>query len=280
MLTVKIELKKKRIMSGRTTSVKLVKRASNIFISLIIIIFFLSFAFLPSCRSDEDGNQYAEGSSGNSGLYLFDYEKIKIENTSSIDLRISGSNLYLDIYQDLIVLGEIENISAENKTDIEITLDFYDKYGNRIISANIPAAVNYLRGGSTLPFWYYVTERENYINISRLKIGVNYKDHYESFKGNPIVESESYSYTGDYLIIEGRVINLGKGRIRNLKLFCTFYNDRDQVVFINQCYLPAEEMSGGEGQGFVLKVLLDEYLPEFTHYDFGIFFEDDIEMPV
>lgn len=277
---VKIELKKKMIMSGKMISVRLVKKASDIFISLIIIFFFLLCVFLPSCRSDEDKNQYAEENGDNGGLYLFDYEKIEIENASSIDLKISGSNLYLDIYQDLIVLGEIKNISAENKTDIEITFDFYDKYGSGIISANLPAAVNYLRGGSTLPFWYYVTDREKYINISRLKIGVNYKDCYESFKGNPIVDSESYSYTGDYLIIEGRVINLGKSRIRNLKLFCTFYNDRDQVVFIKQCYLPAEEMSSGEEQGFVLKVLLDEYLPEFTHYDFGIFFEDDIEMPV
>ncbi len=268
------------IMSGKMTSARLVKKASYIFISLIIIFFFLSCIFLPSCRSNEDKNQYTEENGDNGGLYLFDYEKIEVENTSSIDLKISGSNLYLDIYQDLIVLGEIKNVSAENKTDIEITFDFFDKYGSGIISANLPAAVNYLRGGSTLPFWYYVTDREKYINISRLKIGVNYKDCYESFKGNPIVESESYSYAGDYFIIEGRVINLGKSRIRNLKLFCTFYNDRDQVVFIKQCYLPVEEMSGGGEQGFILKVLLDGYLLEFTHYNFSIFFEDDIEMPV
>jgi len=265
------------------TSVKLGKKASDIFISLIIIIFFLSPTFLTSCKPGEAYSQYAEDGSGNSegdSLYLFDYGKIEIENTSSIDLKINGSNLYLDIYQDLIVLGEIENISAENKTDIEITFDFYDKYGNEIISADLPAAVNYLRGGSTLPFWYYVTEREKYIDIFKLKIGVNYKDYYKSFEGNPIVESESYGYTGDYLIIEGRIINLGKGRIRNLKLFCTFYNEKDQVVFIKQCYLPVEEMDHGKEQGFVLKVLLDEYLPDFTHYSFGIFFEDDIEMPV
>lgn len=263
------------------TSAEPVKKASDIFILLIIIIFFLPCIFLPSCKSDEAESSYSSGSSGNStedSLYLFDFENIEIENTSSIDLKICGSNLYLDIYQDLVVMGEIKNISSDNKTDIEITFDFYDKYGNGIISANLPAAVNYLRGGSALPFWYYVSEREKYIDVSRLKIGVNYKDYHENFKGNPIVESESYSYTGDYLIIEGRVINLGKYGIRNIKLFCTFYNERDKVVFIKQCYLPAEEMPGGEEQGFVLRILLDEYLSEFTHYDFNIFFEDDIEM--
>ena len=166
-----------------------------------------------------------------------------------------------------------------NKTDIEITLDFYDKRENKIISVNIPAVVNYLRGGETLPFYYYLTEREKYIDISKLKVGVNYKDYYERFKGNPIVENESQGYVGDYLIIEGRVINLGKGRIGTIKLFCTFYNNKDQVVFIKQCHLSAEEMVQGEEQGFVLKVLLDEYLPEFTHYRFEIFFEDEIEPP-
>jgi hypothetical protein len=270
-------------MSVKMTSVEPAKRVSGILISLITIIFFISCVFIPSCKSGEAEDQYSAGGSINaskSSLYLFDFEKIKIENTSSIDLKICGSNLYLDIYQDLVVLGEIKNISAEDKTDIELTYDFYDKYGRNIISANLPAVVNYLRGGSTIPFWYYVTEEDKFINISMLKIGVNYKDYYEGFKGNPIVERESYSYKGDYLIIEGRVINLGKCRIRNLKLFCTFYNDMDKVVFIKQCYLPEEEMNGGEEQGFVLKILLEEYFPEFTHYDFGIFFEDDIELPI
>ncbi len=265
------------------TSANPEKIASDIFTSLIIISFFLSSVFLSSCKPIVDYNEYTENHSSNNeeeSLYLFDYEKIALENTSSIDLEIENSNLYLDIYQDLIVLGEIRNVSAVNKTDIEITLDFYDKYKNNITSAKFPAPVNYLRAGSTLPFCYYVAERDKYIDIDSLKIGVNYKDYYESFKGNPIVEVESYNYTGNFLVIEGRVINLGKGRIGNLVLFCTFYNDKNKVVFLKQCYLPAEEMDDGEEQGFVLKVLLDEYLPDFTHYEFEIFFEDEIDLPV
>jgi hypothetical protein len=35
-----------------------------------------------------------------------------------------------------------------------------------------------------------------------------------------------------------------------------------------------------EEQKFTLKVLLDEYLPEFTHYRFEIFFEDKIKTSV
>ena len=270
-------------MSKKMTSANSGKIASNIFTSFIIIFLFLLIAFLNSCKPGADYGEYEKDYSGSKeedSLYLFDYGKISIEDTSSIDLEIEGTNLYLDIYQDLIVLGEIRNVSAVNKTDVEITFNFYDKYKNKLISANLPAAVNYLRGGSTMPFCYYVTERDEYIDIDSLKIGINYKDYQESLKGNPIVESESYSYTGDFLVIEGRVINLGKGKIGNLILFCTFYNDKNKVVFIKQCYLPSEEMADGEEQGFVLKVLLDEYLPDFTHYGFEIFFEDEIELPV
>jgi len=268
-------------MWEKKTSVNPGKTAPNIFAALIITFFFLSLVFLTSCKIGGENSGYMEDYSDDDkgSLYLFDYEKIVIENTGSIDLEINSCNLYLDIYQDLIILGEVENVSMVNKTDIEITLDFYDKYENKIISAKLPAVVNYLRGGSTLPFYYYLTEEEKYIDISKLKIGVNYKDYYESFKGNPIVEIESYGYTGDYLVVEGRVVNLGKGKIGNLKLFCTFYNDKNQVVFIKQCYLSAGEMAQGEGQGFVLKILLDEYLPEFTHYRFEIFFEDEIGLP-
>jgi len=254
-----------------------------IFIMHLIIIILLSFVFLTSCKleSNPDEQRVSSGNyNSEDSLYLFDYEKIILENTGSIDVKIKNCNLYLDIYEDLVVLGELENISSVNKTDIEITIDFYDKHEVEIISAVVHVTVNYLRGGSRLPFYYYLTDREKYIDISKIKIGVNYKDYYERFEGNPIVENEKYYYEGDYLIIEGKVINIGRGKIGNLKLFCTFYNDKDRVVFIRQCYLFREEMIPEEEQKFTLKVLLDEYLPEFTHYRFEIFFEDKIKIPV
>ncbi len=265
------------------TSARQRRIASGIFTIFLTIFFFISFTFLTSCRPDGDSTGQAVGGDNayeKESLYLFDYEKIKIEKTGSIDVVIKNCYLYLDIYQDLIILGEVENVSEVNKTDIEITIDFYGKSGDIITLARIPATVNYLRGGSRLPFCYYLMEREKYIDISSVKIGINYKDYYEKFKGNPIVEDESYYYEEDFLIIEGKVINLGERKIRNLKLFCTFFNDKNQVVFVKQCYLSREEMNYAQEQEFVLKVLLDEYLPEFTHYRFEVFFEDEIEVPV
>jgi len=254
---------------------------SNIFIILLLMIMSLPPVFLLSCKFESNtGEPLIDSDSSNNNedsLYLFDYEKIRLENAGSIDVKIENCNLYLDIYKDLVIMGEIENVSRVNKTNIEITLDFYDKHETEIMSEIIPAAVNYLRGGNRLPFYYYLTDKQRYIDIYRVKIGVNYKDYYERFEGNPIVENERYRYEEDYLIIEGRVINIGGEKIRNLKLFCTFYNDKDQVVFIKQCYLPREEMISGGEQRFTLKLLLDEYLPDFAHYRFEVFFEDEIK---
>jgi len=80
------------------------------------------------------------------------------------------------------------------------------------------------------------------------------------------------------LIIEGRIINLGKEKIKDIKLLCTFYNRKDRVVFIKECFLKRESMMPSEEQDFKLIVLLDKYLEEFTHYDFEIFFEDEIRV--
>jgi len=254
-----------------------------IFIIHLVLVILLSSIIFISCKPENNPDEQQISSDiygSKDSLYLFDYGKIILENTGSIDVKIKNCNLYLDIYEDLVVLGELENISSVNKTDIEITIGFYDKHEVEIISAAINVPVNYLRGGSRLPFYYYLTDREKYIDISKIKIGVNYKDYYGRFEGNPIVEIEKYYYEGDYLIIEGKVINIGRGKIGNLKLFYTFYNDKNRVVFIRQCYLFREEMISGEEQKFALKVLLDEYLPEFTHYGFEIFFEDKIKTPV
>ncbi|MDD5621757.1 MAG: FxLYD domain-containing protein [Actinomycetota bacterium] len=255
----------------------------NIFLILLLMSIFLFQVFPISCKFGNDTDEQSIDSAdpdSEDNLYLFEYEKIRIEDTSSIDVKIKNCNLYLDIYKDMIIMGEIENISGTNKTNIEITLDFLDKHGNEIISAKVPAPVNYLRSGSRLPFYYYLTDKQKYIEIYTVKIGVNYKDYYERFEGNPIVEIEGYKYEEDYLIIEGRVINIGEEKIRNIKLFCTFYNDKDRVVFIKQCYLPREEMNPGGEQRFTLKLLFDEYLPDFTHYGFEVFFEDEIREPV
>ncbi len=251
---------------------------------ILILIAFISFLSLTSCELKDtavEQSDVLESDSGTYGddLYLFDYKKIKLEKTNSIGVEIGKCNLYTDIYEDLIILGEIENVSTVNKTDLEITLDFYNKNGEKIISETIPGITNYLKAGSRMPFYYYLCEKERYIDISKIQVGVNYKDYHEGFKGNPIVENERHYYAddGNYLVIEGRLINIGTEKIRNLKLFATFYNDRGQVVFIKECYLLREEMIPEEEQGFNLKLMLDEYLPEFTQYNFEVFFEDKIK---
>ncbi|MDD3818251.1 MAG: hypothetical protein PHG41_00200 [Actinomycetota bacterium] len=257
-------------------------------IFLIIIIFSLILMFmLVSCRPGDDESTKTVNSNNSNvtrenGLYLFDCEKIKLEGTDTTDIKIKNCNLYIDIYEELVLMGEVENISPGIKTDIGITLDFYGKNGDKIISRTIPAFADYIKTGDRLPFCYYIDEKEKYIDMSVIKIGVNYKDYNEIFEGNPVAKIEKYYYDddGDSLVIEGRVINIGSEKIRNLKLFCTFYNSSGKVVFIRKCYLQREEMIPDEEQNFSLKILFDEYIPEFTNYRFEVFFEDAIKTPV
>lgn len=209
-------------------------------------------------------------------LYYFDYQRIDIDATSGIDIKIKSCNLYLDIYGDLIILGEIENSSFINKTDIEITFDFYDRYGEKIISETTPGLSTYLGGHVSMPFFFYLKDREKYIDIHRVKVGINYKNFFERFKGNPVVKGENFYYQDDKLVIEGKVINLGKKRVENLKVLATFYNEKEKVVFIKQGYLPRQELDPLEEQDFILKVLLDEYLKSFTNYNIEVFFEESL----
>ena len=256
---------------------------------LILIIILVLTIFIQSCqrdsgaketmtRNDYEANdinsKYLEGV--DESLYLLDYEKIKIEGTSSIDIKISNCSLYLDFYGDMIILGEVKNNSYVNKTDINITFDFYNKHGEKIISESVASYADYLGGGKKLPFCFHLKEREKYIDICKLKIGVNYKNYFERFVGNPVVKNESFYYDDNILIIMGNVINLGRNNVEELKLLATFYNKKDQVVFIKQCYLSKEELGSLEEQEFILNVLLDGYLPSFTHYEMEIFFKDSL----
>lgn len=243
-------------------------------ILLNLFFIFLQFGIL-SCtgnKADVPGTAAAETKS--EPLYFFDYKKINIEKAGSIDVKIENCNLYVDIYGDLVIVGEVENISSVTKTNIEMTFTFYDKRGGEILSDKIPAYANHLREGRRVPFFYHLDDRGKYIDIDKIKIGINYKNYHDRFKGNPIVKDEKFYYQGNLMVIEGKVVNLGKKRVENLKLLCTFYNRRDQVVFIKQCFLPKEELEPLERQNFILKILLGEYLPPFTHYRKEIFFED------
>ncbi|MCD4668945.1 MAG: hypothetical protein K8S14_00720, partial [Actinomycetia bacterium] len=67
-------------------------------------------------------------------------------------------------------------------------------------------------------------------------------------------------------------------KIKNIRLLCTFYDNKNRIVFIKECYLMREKMMPSEEQSFELKILLDRYLEEFTHYYFEIFFEDEIKV--
>lgn len=261
------------------TSVNYKKHLKHLFITAAFLPLILTY-FLASCVQGAEISTTGEGGNRDNGgeIYLFDYEKIKIQNTSSIGIKIKNTNVYLDLYGDLIILGELENISKTTKTDIEITLSFINRSGRSILETVIPIPVNYIKSGAKYPFHYYFEDRQKYIDISTIKTGANYKEYNKSFTGNPIVKIEGYSYEDDYLVIQGRVINLGREKIKDLKLLCTFYNNKDAVVFIKECYLKRESMMPSEEQVFTLEVLLDQYLEEFTHYGFEIFFEDEIRV--
>ena len=262
------------------TSVNKKKHFKHLMFTAVLLLATISIILLSSCTQDLETAtiQPAGQNDDNDELYLFDYKKINVESTSSIGAEIKNCNVYIDLYGDLIVLGELENASRTTKTDIEITLSFISRVGDSILKTAIPVQANYLKSGAKYPFHYYYEDRQKYIDISTIKVGVNYKEYNKNFIGNPIVETEDYFYRDQYLVIQGRVINLGREKIKNLKLLCTFYSDRDKVVFIKECYLKRVKMMPSEEQVFTLEILLDEYLKEFTHYSFEIFFEDEIRV--
>lgn len=209
----------------------------------------------------------------------FDYKNIKIENTYSIGVKIKNCNLVLDYFGDLILFGEIENLSSWNKTSMVVTFDFYDKKGEVLFKDKMPMNINYLRISSKMPFCYVIKDKNKYIDIGRIKIGINYKDYYKLLEGNAVAKKEKFYYKDDILHIDGKVINIGESKICNLTLLATFYDKKDMVVFIKKCYLSKQELLAKEQEDFNLEVLLSRYAPEFTHYDFEVFFEDSVKMP-
>ncbi len=255
---------------------------SNKIIRSIFLIASATFILftMSLCRLQDGTDIGTEESSPDSELFFFDYKDIIITTTSTIGTEIKNCNIYLDVYNDLIILGELENSSSTIKTDIELTIDFIGQNSWPIYTAAVPIRTDYLAYGARYPFHYYFTKKDKYIEIESVKIGVNYREYKDAFKGNPIAEIEEYYYEKDYLMIKGKTVNLGKGKIKNLRLLCTFYDSKDRVVFIKECFLPRGRMVPGEVQDFTLKVLMDSYLKEFTHFHFEIFFEDEIKVNI
>lgn len=283
------------------------KNAKNKIALLLLIAAFLLLIQIPliSCQikdvfaksdkiaistsKDPDTNQNSSGTTKKTtgisdeekenNLGFFDFKKIKTEVTSSIGVKIKNCNLVLDYFGNLNLLGEIENFSSSNKTSLVITFEFYNKKNEIIFSDTLPVNINYLRTSSKIPFSYTVKDTDRFIDISKIKIGVNYKDYYKLFEGNTIVRKEMFYYRDDILHIEGKLINIGESKVDNLLLLATFYNKIDGVVFIKQGYLPKNNLLPREQENFSLEVLLGKYTPDFTHYGFEVFFEDSVKMP-
>ena len=99
--------------SAKKYKIKLNK--SKLPLLILIIILVLTF-FIQSCQRDSGAketminNDYKTNDINSKyledvdeSLYLLDYEKIKIESTSSIDVKISNCSLYLDFYGDNLI---------------------------------------------------------------------------------------------------------------------------------------------------------------------------------
>jgi len=251
----------------------------------IFIIFFITFSLAVSLSCQvkglSTGNQAETAAPDylekDDQIYFFDYTKIIIDTTQPREIKIKNSNIYADIYGDLLILGEVVNSSTINKTDLEITFNFYDKFDNLIDSRTLQAFANYLKIGGVLPFIYNYEEKSKYIDIDKIKIGINYKNYNKDLIGNPIVTIEKFYYSKDILKIEGKVINLGQNGIEDLKLLATFYNNKNQVVFIRKCNYLKNNLLPLEVENFNLDVLMDEYIQFFTHYGIEVFFKDSLK---
>ena len=228
----------------------------------------------------ESAENPATGPYEETPVYLFDYKSVNLKPTESIDLLIKNCNIYTDIYGDMVVLGEIENISGVWKTNIEITFNFFDGSGREIDSIKIQGLANYLQPGSRMPFYLVYETRANYINISGIKIGTNFKNYNKSFKGLPVIAEEDRSFQNKTFSIKGKVTNIGENNIEDLKIFATFYNLKNRVVFIKKCFIENNEMDSSGVQDFGVAVLLDEYIKDFTHYRFEAFFRDSVKAAV
>lgn len=216
---------------------------------------------------------------GNSPLTFFDYRKIKTEATTSIGIKIKNINVVQDYFGNLCVFGEILNISNTAKTNMVLTLNFTDKKGVSIYNDKVKIEANYLRPENKIPFEYIFTNSRQYIDIDKVKIGINYNDYYKSLKSNVIVKKENFIYKDDMLKVNGELINLGESTAANISLLSTFYDIRNRVVSIKKCFIRSDSLLPKEKQKFELSVLFSKYGQNFTHYDFEVFFEDAVEMP-
>jgi hypothetical protein len=225
---------------------------------------------LPGLSSNPDDN--AQSAS------LFDYTAIKIDTTKSLDTEIKNCDIYLDIYGDLLILGEIKNSSLLYKTNVEITFDFYNSKGEILDSQRAKTIADYILPGKSFPFSFIYDKKSKYIDISKVKIGVNYKNYNKSFEGFPVAARKNFYYIDDMMIINGNISNIGSSSIEDLKLTGVFYNYRNRVVFLKECYLTKDKLLAGQAEDFVLKILLDEYTPQFTHFKFEASFRDTLKV--
>jgi hypothetical protein len=235
-----------------------------------------------SNSTNTGGETIAEINSSPDGITLsaslFDYTAIKIDITKSLDTEIKNCSIYTDIYDDLLILGEIENASFLYKTNVEITFDFYNSKGELIDSQRIKTIADYILPGKSFPFSFIYDKKSNYIDISKIKVGVNYKNYNKSFEGFPVAARKNFYYIDDMMIINGNVSNIGSSDIEDLKLIGVFYNYLNKVVFLKECYLSTDRLFAGQSEDFVLKILFDEYTPQFTHFKLETSFRDTLKV--
>jgi hypothetical protein len=209
---------------------------------------------------------------------LFDYTAISIDITKSLDIEIKNCGIYMDIYDDLIIMGEVKNSSLLYKTNVEITFDFYDSKGVLLDSQKVKTIADYILPGKSFPFSFIYDKKTKYIDISKIKVGVNYKNYNKSFEGFPVAAMKNFYYIDDMMIINGNVSNIGSSDIEDLKLTGVFYNYLNRVVFLKECYLAKDKLFAGQAEDFVLRILLDEYTPQFTHFKFEASFRDTLKV--
>lgn len=261
------------------TNAKSLKKPITLVIPVILVVAVLCYISGCARMGGNDPAIVLEPVGDNideSQLYYFDYEEIEIIKSQSIDLDIKNTNSYLDFYGDLIIAGEIINSSQENLTDVEVTIDVLDGKGEKLVKNIIPIKSEYIQAGKKHPFIYSYDDKARYIDIDSIRIGVNYKKYNNVFEGNPLARDLKYYYQENRLVIEGLMVNIGRKTVKELEVLATFYDKRDRVVFIRECYIRDDSLKPLAKQDYKLELNLDGNIPKFTHYDVEVYFTDEL----
>jgi hypothetical protein len=168
---------------------------------------------------------------------------------------------FTDEFEDLHMLGMLENATGQAQESPIVNVIFRDEMGNEVVTDSQSLALDIVPAGGRAPF-HLITFMEGHATYD-LSVDATPNDY--PLRTDLVVDDVEVFLEGEIYIVTGNIVNPGARLEAYVEVAVALLDEAEQTIGVGSTWILAQGLSSGQALPF--RIEIDEFLDTAVGYD-------------